>query len=76
MRFTSIVSGAALFSGFVAAHPGHDIKQEIAERREFLKTTKRADLSHCSEKLKARGVEKRNIARRTAMAKALLKKST
>ncbi|KAI1121381.1 aromatic compound dioxygenase [Nemania abortiva] len=67
MRFTpSFVSGLALLSGSVLAHPGHDLTQEIAERREFLGSVKRADLSHCADKLKARGVSKRNVARRTA----------
>jgi sulfur relay (sulfurtransferase) complex TusBCD TusD component (DsrE family) len=74
MRFTSVFSGAALL-GLAAAHPGHDISHEMAERRDFLKASKRVDLAHCASKLKSRGVEQRNIARRSAMAKALSKKS-
>ncbi|KAI0123521.1 Intradiol ring-cleavage dioxygenase [Xylariales sp. AK1849] len=66
MHFQTIVSGLALLSGAVLAHPGHDVTEEIAERREFLGAVKRADLSHCSAKLKARGVGKRNVARRNA----------
>ncbi|KAK9772182.1 putative Intradiol ring-cleavage dioxygenase [Seiridium cardinale] len=67
MRFTqTVVSGLTLLSSSVFAHPGHDLTQEIAERREFLSSVKRADLSHCSAKLKARGVDKRNVERRTA----------
>ncbi|KAI0130428.1 Intradiol ring-cleavage dioxygenase [Xylariales sp. AK1849] len=61
-----VVSGLALLSSTVIAHPGHDLTQEIAERRDFLSTSKRADLSHCAAKLQARGVEKRNVARRHA----------
>lgn len=66
MRFTqTVLSGLTLLSS-VSAHPGHDISQEIAERREFLSSIKRSDLSHCAEKLKARGVNKRNVERREA----------
>ncbi|KAJ4303689.1 hypothetical protein N0V90_002590 [Kalmusia sp. IMI 367209] len=66
MRFTqTIVSGLTLLSTSFA-HPGHDLTQEIAERREFLSSVKRTDLSHCAPKLKARGVNRRNVARRTA----------
>lgn len=50
----------------ISAHPGHDISQEIAERKEFLGSVKRSDLSHCATKLKARGNHKRNVARRAA----------
>lgn len=68
MRFTqSFVSGLTLLSGSALAHPGYDLTQEIAERREFLGSVKRADLSHCAAKLKARGVSERNVARRTAV---------
>ncbi|KAH6657469.1 Intradiol ring-cleavage dioxygenase [Truncatella angustata] len=67
MRFAqTVVSGLTLLSSSVLAHPGHDVTQEIAERREFLSSVKRADLSHCASKLKARGMDKRNVARRTA----------
>ncbi|KAL1595172.1 hypothetical protein SLS60_009860 [Paraconiothyrium brasiliense] len=66
MRFTqTVLSGLTLLSA-VSAHPGHDLTQEIAERREFLSSVKRSDLSHCAAKLKARGVNKRNVARREA----------
>jgi hypothetical protein len=67
MRFTkTVVSGLTLLSSSVLAHPGHDLTQEIAERREFLSSVKRADLSHCASKLKARGLTQRNVERRTA----------
>ncbi|KAI6085695.1 aromatic compound dioxygenase [Hypoxylon rubiginosum] len=68
MRFTtSVVSGLALLAGSAIAHPGHDLTQEIKERRDFLSTVKRTNLDHCASKLKARGVDKRNVQRRTAM---------
>ncbi|KAJ3561147.1 hypothetical protein NPX13_g9058 [Xylaria arbuscula] len=67
MRFTqSFASGLALFSASAVAHPGHDLTQEIAERRDFLGSVKRTDLSHCASKLKARGINQRNVARRNA----------
>ncbi|ETS87477.1 hypothetical protein PFICI_01305 [Pestalotiopsis fici W106-1] len=67
MHFTqAVVTGLAVLSSSALAHPGHDFKAELNERRDFLKTVKRADISHCAEKLKARGVNKRNAARRHA----------
>lgn len=53
--------------GLALAHPGHDISQEIKERRDFKALSKHSDLSHCASKLRARGVEKRNHLRRSAM---------
>ncbi|KAF2445633.1 aromatic compound dioxygenase [Karstenula rhodostoma CBS 690.94] len=76
MRFTqTVLSGLTLLSA-VSAHPGHDLTQEIAERREFLSSVKRSDLSHCAAKLKARGVNKRNVVRReAALEKARAKRA-
>ncbi|KAH9904220.1 aromatic compound dioxygenase [Xylariomycetidae sp. FL2044] len=70
MRFatTVVASGLALMSGVAVAHPGHDISGEVAERRAFLAGQKRADLSHCAAKLKARGLSDRNVRRRAAAA--------
>lgn len=59
--------------GLAVAHPGHDVTQEITERRDFL-ASNRNDLSHCADKLKARGLETRNIQRRSDLVKGLLKK--
>lgn len=76
MRFTtSVVSGLALLAGSAIAHPGHDLTQEIKERRDFLSTVKRTNLDHCASKLKARGVDKRNVQRRTAMLEKARAKS-
>ncbi|KAL2143985.1 hypothetical protein VTI28DRAFT_9737 [Corynascus sepedonium] len=66
MLFTKAVSGLAVLAGIVAAHPGHDIKKEAAERRSYLQSAKRTSLAHCADKLKARGIEARNVARRKA----------
>ncbi|KAF3764837.1 hypothetical protein M406DRAFT_41869 [Cryphonectria parasitica EP155] len=69
MRFTSALLAATL-SVLAAAHPGHSLEQELQERRDFLSTTRVRDLSHCAAKLKARGIEGRNIARRTQRLEA------
>ncbi|KAF8851789.1 aromatic compound dioxygenase [Acephala macrosclerotiorum] len=45
----------------------------MAERAAFMQTSKR-DLSHCAAKMKARGMDKRDIARRAAIAKDARKK--
>jgi hypothetical protein len=76
MYFSNVVSGLAVLSGLATAHPGHDLTQEIAERRDFLSSVKRADLSHCADKLAARGVDKRNVARRQAYIEKARAKST
>ncbi|KAK8145831.1 hypothetical protein G3M48_003951 [Beauveria asiatica] len=66
MRCTQILALFAAASGIANAHPGHDLSEEIAERHLFLRSVRRATLAHCADKLKARGVEAANIARRSA----------
>ncbi|KAL3424687.1 hypothetical protein PVAG01_03968 [Phlyctema vagabunda] len=68
MRFSVTLTATCLLAGFTAAHPGHDHSKEIEQRSAYLKHAKK-DLSHCAAKLKARGIEARNIARRSALAK-------
>lgn len=73
MRFSTFVTGA-LTAALVAAHPGeqeHVKEKERLARRTFLQNVERRDLSHCASKLKARGVEARNIQRRADKASAL-----
>ncbi|KAL2266939.1 hypothetical protein VTJ83DRAFT_4216 [Remersonia thermophila] len=67
MLFKNTLASFALLAGFAAAHPGHDVAQEAAERRAYLQSVKRTSLSHCTDKLRARGIEARNIARRNAV---------
>ncbi|KAK4148833.1 Intradiol ring-cleavage dioxygenase [Chaetomidium leptoderma] len=67
MLFTKAVSVLSLFTGLTAAHPGHDVAQEAAERRDYLQSAKRTSLAHCAGKLRARGTEARNVARRQAV---------
>jgi Skp family chaperone for outer membrane proteins len=76
MQLITSLAVAAILASNVIAHPGQsalEMRQEIAERAEFMKHSKK-DLSHCAAKMKARGIEKRAIARRTAMAKDARKK--
>ncbi len=67
MLLNKITTGLVLLAGLVAAHPGHDVAQEAAERREYLQSVKRTSLAHCAEELKAQGIHARNVARRQAI---------
>lgn len=69
----SIILPVVLAVGLTVAHPGHDVGREIADRRDFLASNKN-DLSHCADKLRARGLEARNINRRSNLVQGLLKK--
>jgi hypothetical protein len=71
MQLITPLVAIALLASNVIAHPGQsalELRQEIAERADFMKHSKK-DLSHCAAKMKARGLEQRAIARRTAIAK-------
>jgi adenylate cyclase class IV len=59
-----VAATAALLSQ-VIAHPGHDLTEEIAERNNFFKFSKR-DLSHCDAALRRRGIEHSQQERRHA----------
>ncbi|CAA9959851.1 Extracellular dioxygenase [Pyrenophora teres f. maculata] len=61
MRFATL-SALMTIVAITAAHPGHNLSAEIAEHAAFKQNGRRTDLSHCSEKLSARGVEERNLA--------------
>lgn len=65
--------GLAGLAGLVSAHPGHNVKEEAAERAAFLKgaPVHSRSLSQCASKLKARGHESRNVARRQHAVKNL-----
>lgn len=70
---SAITVGLAGLAGLVSAHPGHDVKAEAAERAAFLKNAPvhSRSLSQCASKLKARGHENRNVARRQHIVKNL-----
>jgi hypothetical protein len=65
----AIIATAAMH---VAAHPGHDVQEEIAERAAYFgsKHAKRS-LDHCAQHLEKRGINKRAMARREATITAL-----
>jgi hypothetical protein len=67
MRFSNTIALASLVTS-ILAHPGHDVSEEIAERRAFMATNKRS-LSQCSEQMKKRGHEQRAVHRRAAKIK-------
>ncbi|KAJ8068498.1 hypothetical protein OCU04_004048 [Sclerotinia nivalis] len=67
--YFSAAAISAILASSVMAHPGHDARQEIAERASFISQLKTRDLSHCSAELKARGLEQAAVARRSAIAK-------
>lgn len=73
MQLITPIVAAAILACNVAAHPGHDLRAEIAERAAFMQTSKR-DLTHCAAKMKARGMDKKTVARRAAIAKDARKK--
>lgn len=57
----------------VSAHPGHDPKVEAAERALFMRNApvQSRSLSQCASQMKARGLESKNVARRSAAVKHL-----
>ncbi|KAJ0417676.1 putative dioxygenase [Aspergillus carlsbadensis] len=67
------LASLALFFGLSAAHPGHSVEVEAAERAAFMKRTpiEKRSLSHCSATLEARGHSKRSIDRRDAIVQSL-----
>lgn len=60
-------------AALVASHPGHDHSKELNARLEFLANNKN-DLSHCAEKMRARGLDAANSRRRSELAGQLMKK--
>lgn len=60
----------SLFLGLGFGHPGHDLTDEILERRSFKNSVRSASLSHCADTLKKRGVDSRNLERRAAFLDA------
>ena len=71
--YLSAILSASLMAALAMAHPGHDHAKELNSRLEFLANNKN-DLSHCAEKMRARGLDASNARRRTQLAESLLKK--
>ncbi|KAJ5263366.1 hypothetical protein N7478_010971 [Penicillium angulare] len=63
---SALALGLVGLASVVSAHPGHDVKAEAAERAAFLKNSAvhNRGLSQCASKLKARGLEDKNVVRR------------
>lgn len=49
------------------AHPGHDLSEEILERRSFKNSVRSASLAHCADTLSERGVNARSSVRRASV---------
>lgn len=71
-KVVTAVLAAAIFAKDAVGHPGHDVREEVAERAEYFKAAKR-NLDHCSEKLAKRGLEDKQTKRREAAIEALRK---
>lgn len=76
MKSFGAVALSLLAATEVVAHPHHDHKAEALERRTNMAKMSKRSLSHCAEKLKARGIEAKNAARRQAMHDQLTKRAT
>ena len=76
VRAATLFAGLAGLAGIVSAHPGHDVKAEAAERAAFLKNSpvQARGLRECDTKLKARGLENSNVARRQRAVENLRRK--
>lgn len=63
---SALAVGLLGLSSLVSAHPGHSVKAEAAERAAFVKGSglHTRSLAQCASKLKARGLEDRNVLRR------------
>lgn len=63
---SAVTAGLIGLASIAAAHPGHDHAAEAAERRHFMRNApiQSRSLSQCASKLKARGIEAKNVARR------------
>jgi hypothetical protein len=68
MHFSTLLTSVALAASFVAAHPGHDISQEIREREIALRSLP-PNLAHCAEKMRKRGITAEAGKRRALLAK-------
>lgn len=64
MKYTTLATLFTLLA--VSAHPGADHHHEAQERAEALSLMGKRSLSHCAEKLAARGIHAKNQLRRRA----------
>ena len=71
MHLPSVLTAAVLVAA-AHAHPGHNIDEEMAARRDFLLSHSN-NLNHCAEKQRAGGMRQRAIERRAGLATKLVK---
>ena len=64
----ALIATYTLLSNSANAHPGDDHHSELMKRAEWLDQVERRDLSHCSERLKARGLHAKSLQRRRELA--------
>ena len=70
MYLSTLTTSVAVLAGLAnvaQSHPGHDLTQEIAERDAYIRSVRSTSVRHCAEKLRLRGIEARNVARRAAI---------
>ena len=63
----NILTLVALAAPFALGHPGHDIREEAAERREFLERST-GSVRSCKPDLQSRGLHSASLERRQQMA--------
>ena len=64
-QITQALFTITLLGHQVLSHGAHDLSAEIASRHAFFQHSKR-DLSHCSESLRKRGLQDKQLVRREA----------
>jgi hypothetical protein len=67
---TAFTAAVLVLAGLANGHPGDDYREELMKRSDWLNQVERRDLSHCAEKLKARGIHARAHQRRRELADA------
>lgn len=70
----ALAAAILLLAGIANAHPGDDHHEELMKRAEWLNQVERRGLSHCADKLEARGIQARSHQRRRELADAQRKK--
>ncbi|RJE26232.1 Extracellular dioxygenase [Aspergillus sclerotialis] len=73
MHLSTIITALASLGSIVAAHPGHDIRAEAAERAAYMEGAplQARSLSHCASSIKRRGMTNANIMRRQQAVRQL-----
>ncbi|KAJ5547123.1 protocatechuate 3-4-dioxygenase beta subunit [Penicillium frequentans] len=76
VQITKLVSALAGLASLGVAHPGHNVEVEAAERAAYLKSTspQSRSLARCLPKMRKRGMEDFNIARRENAVRQLRQK--